>query len=134
MLSSAPRLLRATAAGVVGAVSVSLAAVAAALAITLRAHGDSSTTVAPSRPMLADKAGRPLPGARPGEADVVALKADGTPIERYTSATPHETFTGEIEALPMWAGQGVHAVKRVQSAADILRELVGETQRCLYGL
>jgi nitronate monooxygenase len=78
-----------------------------------------------------DKAGRPEPGARPGESDVVALKPDGTPIERYTSATPHETFTGEIEALPMWAGQGVHAIKCVQSASDIFRELVKETQECL---
>lgn len=81
-----------------------------------------------------DQAGRPEPGARPGEEDVVALRADGTPIERYTSATPHETFTGEIEALPMWAGQGVHAIKGVQSASDIFRELVRETQECLNRL
>jgi nitronate monooxygenase len=78
-----------------------------------------------------DKAGRPEPGARPGETDVVAVRSDGSSIERYTSATPHETFTGEIEALPMWAGQGVHAVKCLQSASEIFLELVGEAQECL---
>ena len=81
-----------------------------------------------------NEAGRPAPGDRPGEADVVARKADGTPIERYTSATPHETFSGEIEALPMWAGQGVHAIKRPQSASEIFQELLTESRECLQRL
>jgi NAD(P)H-dependent flavin oxidoreductase YrpB (nitropropane dioxygenase family) len=31
--------------------------------------------------------------------------------------------TGEIEALSMWAGQGVALVRQSQSAADIVTEL-----------
>ena len=31
--------------------------------------------------------------------------------------------TGEIEALSMWAGQGVALVRQTQSAADIVKEL-----------
>ena len=31
--------------------------------------------------------------------------------------------TGEIEALSMWAGQGVALVRESQSAADIVTEL-----------
>jgi nitronate monooxygenase len=32
--------------------------------------------------------------------------------------------TGEIEALSMWAGQGVALARQAQSAADIVAELV----------
>jgi nitronate monooxygenase len=32
--------------------------------------------------------------------------------------------TGEIEALSMWAGQGVALARQPQSAADIVTELI----------
>ena len=81
-----------------------------------------------------EAAGRPEPGERPGEADQIVKRPDGSLIERYTSATPHRDFTGEIEALPMWAGQGVHAVQRTQPAAEIFRQLVIETEECFNRL
>jgi nitronate monooxygenase len=40
-------------------------------------------------------------------------------------------MTGEIEALPNWAGQGVGLVTRVQPAAEILQELVADAERIL---
>jgi nitronate monooxygenase len=78
-----------------------------------------------------EQAGRSRAGTRPGETDIVAHKPDGTPIERYTSATPNENLTGDIEALPMWAGQGVHRLNQTQPAAAIFRELLTETRQCL---
>ena len=75
-----------------------------------------------------EQAGRPQPGSRPGETDVVATKPDGTNIERYTSATPNIAFEGEIEALPMWAGQGVYSVREIEPASVIFRRLVAESR------
>lgn len=81
-----------------------------------------------------EAAGRPEPGHRPGEWDVIAQRPDGSSIERYTSATPHRDFSGEIEALPMWAGQGVHAVRRLEPAAEIFQQLLRETRECFASL
>jgi nitronate monooxygenase len=78
-----------------------------------------------------EAAGRPAPGERPGEEDDVAARGDGSPVKRYASSTPHSSMTGEIEALPNWAGQGVGLVTRVQPAAEIVRELVADAGRIL---
>jgi nitronate monooxygenase len=54
-----------------------------------------------------EAAGRPPPGQRPGEGDVIAHFASGESIVRYEPAPAMVGTTGEIEALSMWAGQGV---------------------------
>src|ERR1700712_2576809 len=68
-------------------------------------------------------AGRPAPGHRRGEGDVIAHFASGEEIVRYEPAPPMVGTTGEIEALSLWAGQGVALATRSQSAADIVAEL-----------
>jgi nitronate monooxygenase len=78
-----------------------------------------------------EAAGRPEPGARPGEGEDVAARADGSAIKRYSSSTPHSSMTGDLETLPNWAGQGVGLVTQAQSAAEIVRELVAEAERIL---
>jgi nitronate monooxygenase len=70
-----------------------------------------------------EAAGRPAPGGRPGEGDVIARDASGGPIVRYSSAVPLEGDTGDIGALSLWAGQGVALGTRIQPAADIIAEL-----------
>jgi len=70
-----------------------------------------------------EDAGRPPPGKRPGEDDVIAHFASGEAIVRYEPAPPMAGTTGEIEALSMWAGQGVALARQPQSAADIVTEL-----------
>src|SRR5205823_6243616 len=60
-----------------------------------------------------ERAGRPPSGSRPGEGEPVAARASGEPIVRYTSSTPAEGTTGDIEALSLWAGQSV-ALARVR--------------------
>ena len=78
-----------------------------------------------------EAAGRPAPGERPGEEEEVAARGDGSPVKRYASSTPHSSMTGEIEALPNWAGQGVGLVTRVKPAAEIVQELVADAERIL---
>ncbi len=71
-----------------------------------------------------EAAGRPAPGNRPGEGQVVAHFASGEPILRYSTAPPMVGTTGEIEALSMWAGQSVALARQPQRAAGIVAELV----------
>jgi NAD(P)H-dependent flavin oxidoreductase YrpB (nitropropane dioxygenase family) len=78
--------------------------------------------------------GRPPPGERPGEGDVVAASAGGAPLRRYQSATPRAGDTGDIDALSLWAGQGVGLVRKVQPAGDIVREVAEEARAAIRDL
>ncbi len=71
-----------------------------------------------------EAAGRPPPGGRPGEGEVIAHFASGEPILRYSPAPPMVGTTGEIEPLSLWAGQSVALARRAQPAAEIVAELV----------
>ncbi len=71
-----------------------------------------------------EAAGRPPPGNRPGEGEVIAHFASGEPIVRYSPAPPLVGTTGEIEALSLWAGQSVALANQPQPAAEIVAELV----------
>jgi nitronate monooxygenase len=71
-----------------------------------------------------EAAGRPASGSRPGEGDQVATRRDGSGIPRYASSTPVEGMDGDIDAMSLWAGQGVALARRVQPAAEIVAELV----------
>src|ERR1700683_4602085 len=71
-----------------------------------------------------EAAGRPPPGSRPGEGDVIAHFASGEAIVRYEPAPPMAGTTGDIEALSMWAGQSVALATAPQPAADIVAELI----------
>ena len=70
-----------------------------------------------------EAAGRPPLAQRPGAGEVIAHFASGEAIVRYEPAPPMAGTTGEIEALSMWAGQGVALARQSQSAADIVTEL-----------
>jgi nitronate monooxygenase len=83
---------------------------------------------------LWEAAGSPRPGKRPGEGETVAARPDGTPIVRYSSSMPVAGISGDIEALSMWSGQGIGLVDRVQPAAEIVRELVDETDGAIAAL
>ena len=54
---------------------------------------------------------------------MIAHFASGEAIVRYEPAPPMAGTTGEIEALSMWAGQGVALATKSQSAAEIVAEL-----------
>jgi NAD(P)H-dependent flavin oxidoreductase YrpB (nitropropane dioxygenase family) len=52
-------------------------------------------------------------------------------MRRYDSASPVAAAEGDIEALSLWAGQGVAQVRGPQSAADIVRDLAREARAAL---
>jgi NAD(P)H-dependent flavin oxidoreductase YrpB (nitropropane dioxygenase family) len=80
-----------------------------------------------------EAAGRPASGARPGEGEAVAEGPRG-PVMRYASATPGPHMSGDIEALSMWAGQGVAGVREVKPAGEVVREIAEEARRTLRDL
>lgn len=71
-----------------------------------------------------EAAGRPPPGSRPGEGDVIAHFASGEPILRYETVAPMVGTTGDVEAASLWAGQSVGLARQRQPAAMIVAELV----------
>ena len=71
-----------------------------------------------------EAAGRPAPGRRPGEGDVIAHFPSGESILRYEPGAPLVGTTGDVEALSLWAGQSVGLVRQPQPAAEIVAELV----------
>jgi nitronate monooxygenase len=62
------------------------------------------------------------------EAEVAGETVHGgvrMPVPRWAPNTPGRATTGEIEAMALYAGQGVGAVRTVAPAAEIVAELVG---------
>lgn len=78
-----------------------------------------------------EKAGRPLSGERPNEGEVIARKADGTPVVRYSFSQPLETMQGDVEAMGHYAGQGVGLIKDIRPAAKIVQRLKQETEQIM---
>jgi nitronate monooxygenase len=76
---------------------------------------------APTRDWLA--AGRPASPARPGEGECVARRADGSAIARYSFSAPTREVSGDIEAMALYAGEGVGLVRVREPAAAIVSDL-----------
>lgn len=68
---------------------------------------------------------------RPGEGETIANWDDGEPILRYENSSPFEAIVGDIEALPMWAGQSVGVIREVLPAADIVRTIAADAAAAL---
>lgn len=79
-------------------------------------------------------AGGPPPGRRPGEGEAIATAADGTVARRYDANAAHDGYRGDVEAMPLWAGQGVGLVRREEPAAAIVARLVAEARDTLSRL
>ncbi|UVK37676.1 nitronate monooxygenase [Mesorhizobium sp. AR10] len=80
-----------------------------------------------------EAAGRPPVGGRPNEGAVVAKSPYGD-VVAYQSHTPGSGDEGDIDALALWSGQGVSLVRRVQPAAEIVREISDEARAILARL
>jgi NAD(P)H-dependent flavin oxidoreductase YrpB (nitropropane dioxygenase family) len=65
-----------------------------------------------------------------GEA-VDVVTGERTPIHRLEKLAIANNVTGTIEAMPHWAGESVRGVRRRQTAASIVAELVEEAERLL---
>jgi NAD(P)H-dependent flavin oxidoreductase YrpB (nitropropane dioxygenase family) len=80
-----------------------------------------------------EAAGRPASGRRPGEGEVLATGARGEMV-RYASATPGPDARGAIDAMSLWAGQGVGRVNDVRPAGEIVRTIARDAQAVLRTL
>jgi NAD(P)H-dependent flavin oxidoreductase YrpB (nitropropane dioxygenase family) len=81
-----------------------------------------------------EDAGKPAPGKRPGEGEVVATSKTSGQIVRYQCYTPGADAEGDIDSLALWAGQSVGLVSRVQPAGEIVREIAEEARSILRRL
>ena len=77
-----------------------------------------------------EEAGRPITN-RPGEGETIANWDDGEPILRYESSSPYDAIVGDVEALPLWAGQSVGVIREVMPAADIVRTIAADAAAAL---
>ena len=70
-----------------------------------------------------DLVGQTVPAGSAGGATL--------PLTRFMTPPPTRWSTGKIEAMPHYAGQSVGAVRKIQPAADIVRELAEGAERLL---
>jgi nitronate monooxygenase len=78
-----------------------------------------------------EAAGRPASGDRPGEGELVGHNELGEPVARYSSSSPTDGATGDVEAMALYAGQSVGLVDRLQPAGEIVREIAAEAAQIL---
>jgi len=72
-----------------------------------------------------ETAGCPLSGKRPGEGEIVG-QALGGKILRYEDTAPRAGFSGQIEAMCLYAGSGVGRISDLPSAAELIQRLSAE--------
>jgi hypothetical protein len=68
------------------------------------------------------------PDGQVGETVVAGQKI---PLPRFASPCPTRSTTGHVEAMPLYAGESVGRVKKVQPAGEIVREMAEEAERLL---
>jgi len=73
-------------------------------------------------------AGRPPSGSRPGEGDQVARGA-GSSIPRDAINLPRIDVKGDLEAMAMYAGQGVGAIAAEEPAGEIVERFYAALRR-----
>ncbi len=78
-----------------------------------------------------EESGRPPHGQRPGEGDLLATDSFGYQVQRYEAYTPSAELDGDIEALALWAGQGVGLVNQIEPAANIVEEIASDARKAI---
>ena len=78
-----------------------------------------------------EEAGRPGPGARPGEGERIGTFPEGTPMLRYNVSTPWDSMDGDWEAGPHYAGTSAALVHRVEPIAEILSRIEADAEAAL---
>ena len=64
-------------------------------------------------------------------AKVVSLDGTERPVPRFSTNVADRGATGHIQAMALYAGQSVGAVRRVAPAREIIRELVNDAEDLL---
>ena len=69
-----------------------------------------------------DAAGRPPPGARPGEGDIV-FREGGEVFPRYHMALPTGSAQGDCEAAALYAGSGVGKIHDLPTVREVIARI-----------
>jgi nitronate monooxygenase len=71
--------------------------------------------------------------SRPDEPVIgqIRLGEQMVPIRRFMKAAPTSDTTGEIESMPLYAGQSAGLVREIKPPATIVRELIDEARRII---
>jgi NAD(P)H-dependent flavin oxidoreductase YrpB (nitropropane dioxygenase family) len=78
-----------------------------------------------------EEAGRPPSGQRPGEGTTVGTRTilgESRPMPKYAAAIATADFDGDLEAIPIWAGQSCSLVRDIKPAGEIVRDVVREAE------
>lgn len=70
-----------------------------------------------------EAAGCPLQGEKPGEGEVIGKGEPGYDMIRYISHEPVKGVTGDLEAMVMYAGEGVSKINDIPTAAELIERL-----------
>ncbi len=81
-----------------------------------------------------EAADRPPSGARPGEGEIIVSAGEADQVVRYEAVAARRDYEGDIEAMPLWAGQGVGLVRKRQPASEIVAEIMAEAKASIEGL
>ncbi len=85
-----------------------------------------------------EAAGRPEPGGREHEDDTVGVitMPDGerAEIPRYASMMAVPEFEGDLELVPLWAGESVALVREVAPAGEIVQRIAREADEVIAQL
>lgn len=77
-----------------------------------------------------EAAGRPDED-RPGADDVVAEDPDGEPVRRYEDSLAVPGTTGDVEEVPLYAGQSAGLAEESLPAGELVETLADETRAAL---
>jgi nitronate monooxygenase len=71
--------------------------------------------------------------SRPDEPAIGSLSLGGheIPLLRFMGIPPNTATSGDIDKMALYAGQGVGLVREIKPAADVVRELVRETEEVI---
>lgn len=61
-------------------------------------------------------------------AEIAGADGSVTPLPRFTTTPPTRSTTGNLDALPLYAGTSIDAVLARQTAADVMHELIEGTR------
>jgi nitronate monooxygenase len=81
-----------------------------------------------------ERAGCPPTGSRPGEGEKIGtMRGRGVEADmvRYSVMTPAEYVEGEIEAFPLYAGQGCSLVREILPAREIVRRIAAQAREVI---
>ena len=83
-----------------------------------------------------ERAGRPATGKRPGEGQSIGrmTRADiEVPMVKYSVMAPTNSFEGDIEELPFYAGMSVSLVREKLPAGEIVSRIAAEAREVIAG-